>query len=281
ARPGGGGGARRPSPARSAAARRTRRSPDRSAASSSSRPRRASRATAAPTRRRAGPACSRPWLQVNVSSRRTTMARAPRLQDIDLSIRVPADERYHKQLQELQLALLEAQNKLRDAPAPPTGGPRPSLCIVFEGMDAAGKGGAIRRLTGRLDPRGFRVHPIGPPSNEEHAHHWLWRFASRMPAPRHRGIFDPRWVGPAVGGRVGGVAEPREWRRAYDEIAEFERSHVKPGVLLVKFWLHISRAEQLRRFKDREKDPFKEYKIGPDDWRNRRHWEKSATAADD
>jgi len=209
------------------------------------------------------------------------MARAPRLDDIDLSIRVPADERYHKALQELQLALLETQNRLRDAPAPPTGGPRPSLCILFEGMDAAGKGGAIRRLTGRLDPRGFRVHPIGPPSNEEHAHHWLWRFASRMPGRGDVVIFDRSWYGRVLVERVEGYARPKEWRRAYDEIAEFERSHVKSGVLLVKFWLHISRGEQLRRFKAREKDPFKEYKIGPDDWRNRRHWEKAARAADD
>jgi AMP-polyphosphate phosphotransferase len=207
------------------------------------------------------------------------MARAPRLQDIDLSIRVPADEAYHRKLQALQLELLMAQNRLRDAPA--SGGPRPSLCVVFEGMDAAGKGGAIRRLTGRLDPRGYRVHPIGPPSQEEHAHHWLWRFSSRMPARGEIAIFDRSWYGRVLVERVEGFAKPKEWKRAYDEIADFERSHVKAGVVLVKFWLQISRKEQLRRFHEREKDPFKEYKIGPEDWRNRRHWERHARAAED
>src|SRR5690349_17652426 len=200
---------------------------------------------AAPTHPRAGSPRSRAWREVTLAPRRMTMARAPRLRDIDLSINVPADAKYHGQLESLQLDLLKAQNRLRDAPA--ANGPRPSLCIVFEGMDAAGKGGAIRRLTGRLDPRGFRVHPIGPPTDVERSHHWLWRFASCMPARGEIAIFDRSWYGRVLVERIEGFARPREWKRAYEEIADFERSHVKAGVVLVKFWLQISRKEQLRR----------------------------------
>lgn len=207
------------------------------------------------------------------------MARAPRLKDIDLSIRVPADDAYHEKLKGLQLELLLAQNVLRDAPE--SGGPRPSVCIVFEGMDAAGKGGAIRRLTGRLDPRGFRVHPIGPPTPEERTRHWMWRFAVNMPARGGIAIFDRSWYGRVLVERVEGFAKPKEWRRAYEEIVDFERSAVKAGTILIKFWLELSRKEQLRRFHERERDPFKEYKIGPDDWRNRRKWKQYAEAADE
>ena len=207
------------------------------------------------------------------------MARTLRLDDVDLSFRVPADDAYHRRLKELQLELLQAQCILRDAPD--SGGPRPSLCIVFEGMDAAGKGGAIRRLTGRLDPRGFRVHPTGPPTPEESAHHWMWRFGSNMPARGGITIFDRSWYGRVLVERVEGFAKPKEWRRAYEEIEDFERSYAKAGTILVKFWLQISRKEQLRRFHERERDPFKEYKIGPDDWRNRRKWKRYEQAADE
>jgi polyphosphate kinase 2 (PPK2 family) len=207
------------------------------------------------------------------------MARAPRLKDIDLSPRVPEDERYEARLKELQLELLLAQNRMRDADA--TNGPRPSLCIVFEGMDAAGKGGAIRRLTGRLDPRGFRVHPIGPPTDAEQAHHWLWRFSCHMPARGEITIFDRSWYGRVLVERVEGFAKAREWKRAYGEIEAYEEMHDRAGTILLKFWLHISRKEQLRRFHEREQDKFKEYKIGPDDWRNRRRWDDYVEAADE
>jgi polyphosphate kinase 2 (PPK2 family) len=207
------------------------------------------------------------------------MARAPRLSDVDLSVRVPANKAYKKRLRHLQLDLLQAQTRLRDVR---TGdGPCPSLCIVFEGMDAAGKGGAIRRLTGRLDPRGYRVVPIGPPTAEEHSHHWLWRFAKEMPARGEIVIFDRSWYGRVLVERVEKFAPREAWRRAYEEIVAFERGQVREGVTLIKFWLHVSKGEQLRRFKEREHDAFKEYKIGPEDWRNRGHWHKYVRAADE
>jgi AMP-polyphosphate phosphotransferase len=208
------------------------------------------------------------------------MPRAPRLSDIDLSIRVPKDERYKKQLRKLQLGLLRVQNRLRDLRGGGSG-PDPSLCIVFEGMDAAGKGGAIRRLTGRLDPRGYRVVPVGPPTPEERSHHWLWRFARTMPARGEIVIFDRSWYGRVLVERVEHYAHRDEWRRAYDEIVEFERRQTQAGVVLLKFWVHVSKDEQLQRFKERERDPFATYKIGPDDWRNRGKWKKYQRAADD
>jgi len=207
------------------------------------------------------------------------MTRAPRLSDIDLSIRVPADKAYRKRLEKLQLELLLGQTRLRDLPAGE--GPRPSLCIVFEGMDAAGKGGAIRRLTGRLDPRGYRVVPIGPPTDEESRHHWLWRFARAMPARGEIVIFDRSWYGRVLVERIEKFTTREAWHRAYHEIVDFERSQVLAGVTLVKFWLQVSKDEQLERFEEREHDKFKEYKIGPDDWRNRSHWKKYARAADE
>jgi len=207
------------------------------------------------------------------------MPRAPRLSDIDLSIRVAADEAYKRRLRRQQLELLRLGNLLRDRKAHE--GPCPALCVVFEGVDAAGKGGAIRRLTGRLDPRGFRVVPIGPPSEEELAHHWLWRFASRMPKRGEVVVFDRSWYGRVLVERVERLAKPKEWHRAYKEIRAFETMHAKAGVVIVKFWLHVSSAEQLRRFRERERDPFKEYKIGPEDWRNRRNRRKYDRAADD
>jgi polyphosphate kinase 2 (PPK2 family) len=207
------------------------------------------------------------------------MPRAPRLSDIDLSIRVANDEAYKLRLRREQLELLRLGNQLRDRRQ--ARGPCPSLCVVFEGVDAAGKGGAIRRLTGRLDPRGFRVVPIGPPSAEELAHHWLWRFARRMPARGEIVIFDRSWYGRVLVERVERLAERNAWHRAYKEIRAFETMHAKAGVVIVKFWLHISSAEQLRRFRERERDPFKEYKIGPDDWRNRKNRKPYERAAND
>ncbi len=206
------------------------------------------------------------------------MPRAPRLSEVDLSVRVPDDEAYERRQRRLQLELLHLGNRLRDRRRT---GSCPSLCVVFEGLDAAGKGGAIRRLTGRLDPRGYRVVAIGPPSEEERARHWLWRFACRMPASGEIVVFDRSWYGRVLVERVEGFARRDEWRRAYDEIAAFEEMHARAGVVIVKFWLHVSSAEQLRRFRARQRDPFKEYKLGPDDWRNRRHRREYLRAADD
>jgi polyphosphate kinase 2 (PPK2 family) len=181
---------------------------------------------------------------------------------------------YDEVLKSLQLRLLRHQTRLRDeAPC--------SVVIVFEGMDAAGKGGAIRRLTGRLDPRGYRVHPIGPPTHEELSRHYLWRFFRRMPARGGITIFDRSWYGRVLVERVESLATQEQWRRAYEEIRAFERMHVDDGTVLIKFWLHVSREEQLRRFRDRETDPFAEYKLTPDDWRNRRRSRHYVDAAEE
>ena len=145
----------------------------------------------------------------------------------------------------------------------------PGLIVLFEGFDAAGKGGAIRRLTGALDPRHVRVIPISVPSDEERRHHFLWRFWPHLPGRGEMTVFDRSWYGRLLVERVENLIDHDTVRRSADEIVEFERSLVNDGVTIVKLWLHISDGEQLSRFKDREKDPLKHWKLTPDDWRNR------------
>jgi len=144
-----------------------------------------------------------------------------------------------------------------------------SLVIVFEGADAGGKGGAIRRFTNAIDARLYRAIPIAAPTDEEKAHHYLWRFWRHIPRAGYITIFDRSWYGRVLVERVEGFATNAEWRRAYDEINQFEEQLVESGVVLFKFWLHVSDEEQLRRFKEREAVPYKRYKITAEDWRNR------------
>ncbi|HUZ19510.1 MAG TPA: UDP-galactose-lipid carrier transferase [Acidimicrobiales bacterium] len=145
----------------------------------------------------------------------------------------------------------------------------PPLCIVFEGWDAAGKGGSIKRLVSRLDPRHVRVGEYAAPSNDERRHHFLLRFAGNVPGWGGMAVFDRSWYGRVLVERVEGFATEAEWRRAYDEIVAFERSLVEEGVSLVKFWLHISAEEQERRFLSRQADPLRRWKLTDEDWRNR------------
>lgn len=154
-------------------------------------------------------------------------------------------------------------------------------CFVFEGRDAAGKGGTIRRLTTQLDPRGYKVWPISAPKDAERRNHYLWRFFPRMPESGEIAIFDRSWYGRVLVERVEGFCTPTQWRRAFDEINAFERMHTDDGVVVRKFFLHIDRKTQLKRFKDREGDPLKRYKIGPDDWRNRAKWKEYDVAIQD
>ncbi len=149
---------------------------------------------------------------------------------------------------------------------------RRSIVWVFEGWDAAGKGGAIRRLTDAIDARDFRVIPIAKPTDEEKAHHYLWRFWRYVPRAGMVTIYDRSWYGRLLVERLEGFAQPEEWKRAYAEINEFEREMAEHGVIVIKFWLHISKAEQLRRFRDREGTEYKQHKINAEDWRNRRKW---------
>lgn len=156
-----------------------------------------------------------------------------------------------------------------------------SSVFVFEGWDAAGKGGAIRRLTRAMDAAHYRVIPVGAPTDEELAHHYLWRFWRHLPRAGHVVIFDRSWYGRVLVERVDGHAAEEEWKRAYAEINDFEGQLAHRGVVLVKFWIHISPEEQLERFKKREKVPFKKYKITSDDYRNRERWNDYELAADE
>lgn len=147
-----------------------------------------------------------------------------------------------------------------------------STVLVFEGWDAAGKGGAIRRVTGALDARNYQVIPIAAPTDEERAHHYLWRFWRHLSRAGRVTIFDRSWYGRVLVERVEGFATEREWMRAYAEINQFEDQLAAHGIVLVKFWLHVTADEQLRRFRAREKVQWKRWKITAEDWRNREKW---------
>ncbi|MFO1068512.1 MAG: polyphosphate:AMP phosphotransferase [Geminicoccaceae bacterium] len=194
------------------------------------------------------------------------------LDSIDLSRRLESDA-YKVKLDRWQdrLAQLTESKAFRGR----------SLVVVFEGNDAAGKGGSIRRVTAALDPRRFRVNSVAAPTDEERAQPYLWRFWRHIPRLGHTAIFDRSWYGRVLVERVEGFASEAEWLRAYGEINEFEEELSRDGVIVAKFWLAISKAEQLRRFKEREKIPFKQFKITPEDWRNRDKWDLYAQAVND
>jgi polyphosphate:AMP phosphotransferase len=153
--------------------------------------------------------------------------------------------------------------------------------LAFEGWDAAGKGGVIRRVTRAMDAAHYRVIPIAAPTEDEKAHHYLWRFWRQLPRAGHVAIFDRSWYGRVLVERLEGLTYEEEWKRAYSEINDFEEQLVRRGILVVKFWMHISPEEQLRRFELREKVPFKKYKITEDDYRNRSRWSDYEAAADE
>ncbi len=154
-----------------------------------------------------------------------------------------------------------------------------STVLAFEGWDAAGKGGTIRRMTAAMNAHVYRVISIGKPTEEELAHHYLWRFWRHVPRPGHIVIFDRSWYGRVLVERVEGFASEPEWRRAYSELNNFEEQLHEHGMLLAKFWLHISKDEQLKRFKDREATPYKRFKITDEDYRNRKKWDQYEEAA--
>ena len=167
-------------------------------------------------------------------------------------------DKYQKRLKQLQIEMFKAQI--------PT-------VICFEGWDAAGKGGAIRRLTAALDPLGFSVHPVSAPNVVERQFHYLWRFWVHLPEPVNIAIFDRTWYGRVMVERIEGFAKDYEWQRAYDEIKDMEQQWAEHGFAIAKFWLQIDKEEQLRRFNDRQNDPMKQWKITDEDWRNRDKWE--------
>ncbi len=156
----------------------------------------------------------------------------------------------------------------------------PVLCM-FEGWDAAGKGGAIKRVTEILDPRGFTVSAYAAPRGEEKTHHYLWRFQKKLPRAGHLVVFDRTYYGRVLVERVEGFCHEEEWRRAYAEINEFEAHQHSFGMVICKFWVNITKEEQLRRFKSRELDPYRSYKLTEEDWRNRAKWNEYSEAVED
>jgi AMP-polyphosphate phosphotransferase len=188
-----------------------------------------------------------------------------RLARVDLSVDLPKAEAAAR-LEAAQKRLLALRLVLGGQIGGALG---PPLCIVFEGWDASGKGGAIKRLVDHLDPRHVRVSSIAAPTYDEKRHHWLGRFWPPLPGAGGMTVLDRSWYGRVLVERVEGFASEAQWRRAYDEINDFEKMLAAEGMLLIKFWLHISDEEQLKRFKAREKDPLKAWKLTDEDWRNR------------
>ena len=155
------------------------------------------------------------------------------------------------------------------------------VVAVFEGWDAAGKGGAIKRLTARMDPRGYVVWPVAAPAGDDKTRHYLYRFWRRLPEAGQMAVFDRSWYGRVLVERVEGFCAEEDWRRAYSEINWFERQLLDFGTIVFKFWLQISQAEQLQRFKDREHTAYKSWKLTDEDWRNRGKWEDYQAAVED
>jgi AMP-polyphosphate phosphotransferase len=194
------------------------------------------------------------------------------LDAVDLSKKV-SERKYERDLEKLQKEIARRAWKAWDR--------KRSTVIVFEGWDAAGKGGAIRRLIAPIDARLYRVISIAAPTDEERAQHYLWRFWRQLPRDGALTVYDRSWYGRVLVERVEGFAKANEWQRAYHEINDFEEQLVEHGMVLVKFWLHIDKAEQLRRFKERQKIVFKQHKITDEDWRNREKWKPYHQAVHD
>jgi polyphosphate kinase 2 (PPK2 family) len=194
------------------------------------------------------------------------------LDDLDQNRSVNQDE-YKEKLKDYQVRLITQQRALM--------GSKHNVVIVVEGPDAAGKGGAIKRVVEKLDPRGYRVYSIVKPTQDEYQHHYLWRFWNKLPSYGQIAIFDRSWYGRVLVERVEGFATAAEWKRAYREINDLERWLIDDGTVMIKLYLHITKEEQLTRFREREADPLKNWKITEEDWRNRRRWEEHNEAAQD
>lgn len=194
------------------------------------------------------------------------------LDTVDLSLSLDQNT-YNRELVSNQVALakLAYQIYLQQRP----------VVIVFEGWDAAGKGGAIRRVTEKMDPRGYVVYPIAAPQGDDGTHHYLWRFWRRLPEGGQIAIFDRSWYGRVMVERIEGFCTEGEWKRAYREINQFERQLVDFGTILFKFWLHISKEEQLARFEGRADDRLRSWKLTDEDWRNREKWDLYEEAVND
>ena len=189
-----------------------------------------------------------------------------RLDDVDLSAKLPKGE-YEPRLKAAQERLL--QLRLHCAGLTNEGTLGPPVCILLEGWDASGKGGAIKRLLGELDLRHVRVKSFAAPTPDEKRHHFLWRFWPALPGWGGMAVLDRSWYGRVLVERVEGFASEAEWRRGFTEIVQFEETLHAEGMLMVKFWLHLSEEEQLSRFEARRDNPLKGWKLTDEDWRNR------------
>jgi AMP-polyphosphate phosphotransferase len=186
------------------------------------------------------------------------------LNTIDLSLSLDQEE-YTLSLIKHQVALFSLGYQIYVQQRP--------VVIIFEGWDAAGKGGVIRRVTEKIDPRGYVVYPIAAPQGDDKTHHYLWRFWRRLPEAGQIAIFDRSWYGRVMVERIEGFCTEAEWKRAYREINQFERQLVDFGTILFKFWIQISKDEQLRRFEARAEDKLRNWKLTEEDWRNREKWD--------
>ena len=196
----------------------------------------------------------------------------PKLANVDLSPSL-TDEEYKKELKKLQKRLGELHNVIYRKKIP--------VILCYEGWDAAGKGGNIRRIARPLDPRGFDVMPIASPEPHELARQYLWRFWTRLPRSGHFCIFDRTWYGRVMVERLEGFCSEKDWKRAYNEINEFERQLTDWGAVVLKFWIHIDQDTQLARFNDRQNTPEKQWKLTEEDWRNREKWPLYEEAVDE
>jgi polyphosphate kinase 2 (PPK2 family) len=201
-----------------------------------------------------------------------------RLDELDLSLKLSREEEAQR-LEAAQEHLLALRLVLGGLVG--ERGIGPPVCVVFEGWDASGKGGAIRRLVERLDPRHVRVVQYAAPTYDEKRHHWLGRFWPALPGWGGMAVLDRSWYGRVLVERVEGFATEDQWRRAYGEINEFERTLAAEGAIIVKFWLHLSSKEQLKRFEARERDPLKRWKLTDEDWRNRKKRKAYKAAIED
>ena len=194
------------------------------------------------------------------------------LEIVDLTQKIGKKECNHLLYQyQIQLRALGYEVYRQDRP----------VVMVFEGWDAAGKGGVIKRLTERLDPRGYQVYPIAAPKGDDAEKHYLWRFWRRLPAKGQIAIFDRSWYGRVMVERVEGFAREAEWKRAYQEIRDFERQLAGFGTIIFKFWMHISPEEQLARFESRRDTDYKAWKLTDEDWRNRAKWDAYERAVEE
>ncbi len=194
------------------------------------------------------------------------------LNGIDLTLDLEPEE-YKRKRKDLQRRMASLHNKMYLKRVP--------VILAFEGWDAGGKGGAIKRITQCMDPRGYEVVPIASPNDTEKAHHYLWRFWEKFPKDGHMAIFDRTWYGRVLVERIEGFATPAEWKRAYAEINNMEAHLARSGAIVLKFWMHIDKEEQEKRFKQRQDTPEKQWKITDEDWRNREKWDEYVKAVDE